>query len=143
MLRVAVSCAQWVLRAHTVCNLVCRRHYPRSIFLPPQFLSGHHTTSTTRLLLHLVAPPLLGAPVGLVRLAREHHPTNTVLDWALCQHQQHQLVLHLGAPTNQPPSAMSSSAAARPPVSRLLVLCVPIQMFGNWCKLLSTSLFNN
>ena len=96
MLRVAVSCAQWVLRAHTVCNLVCRRHYPRSIFLPPQFLSGHHTTSTTRLLLHLVAP-LLGAPVGLVRLAREHHPTNTVLDWALCQHQQHQLVLHLGA----------------------------------------------
>ena len=62
-----------VLRAHTMCNFVWRRHLARSIFLPPQFLSDCRT-SNIRLVLHLVALVLhlvlhlagvhLVAPVG-------------------------------------------------------------------------------
>ena len=77
-----VCCAHWgVARTHLMCKLVCRRHLPRSIFLPPQFLSGSHCTSTTRLVLHLVTPP--GVLVDLALPVCEHHPSILVLNWEL------------------------------------------------------------
>ena len=118
-----------------VCTVDVARTHGVQLCVPPPLPSLHLPSPAVPVRPpyqhHQAGPPpgctSLGVLVDLVRLVREHHPSNIVFDSALCQHQRHQLVLHLGAPLHQPPSAMSSSAPARSPVSRLLVLCIPIK----------------